>query len=193
MDFVDQAPRLTDFIKLWHVTKTSDDAVGKGDPVNEMLTRSLRGISSVEGLELTTTLNDNISNLFAREWNAHRLWLPTEETFDLPCYQKILIPEERRNQKRYLRKLINQLTDLDREYRANKLNLHHPEGESYKDDAAKAVMYSCYASVGLSTSPQPATYVTLNTQPASKKDEEQERLKELAREMEKPISAWNDL
>ena len=195
VDYSDQMPRVVDFAKFWKVTKTCDDAVGVGDPLNEQLTIFLRGISSVNGLDMTgTTITDGVSKLFQREYQDGRIWFPTPETFDSEAYVKLMPKEERAMQKRYLKKFINQILDLDREYRSSKVNLHHPEGDEYHDDSCKAVMYSTYASVGLvNVSPPNSAYVTLETQPKKARDEEQEQARELAREMEKPISQWNDL
>lgn len=191
VDYSVQMPDIVEFAKLWRVTYTCDDAVGAGDPNNEKLALSLRGVSVVEGLELNTTLNDNTSNLFAREWHDKRIWLPRPETFDLPCYTAILQPEERQNQKKHLKKLINQLCDLDRIYKANKLNLAHPEG-NYHDDCVKSIVYCTWGAVRLPTSTQPAAYGAVDTQP-KKLASENEAVEEYARMIMKPQSQWGEV
>ena len=137
-------------------------------------------------------MNDNISNLFAREWNAKRIWLPKAEDFDKEPYTKLLGEQERGKQKRLLKKLVSQLCDLEREYSANKLNLHHPEGTSYHDDHAKALMYAVYATVRLATSPPSAAYGTIDTRPRPPATE-QDRVKEILKEQQKPFSAWGEI
>lgn len=193
LDYTIQVPNLVEFTKLWRITRTVDDARGVGDPLNEQLTGALRGISDVTGLDITVTVNDNVSKLFQREWQEGRFWLPTPETYDLPCYQAILTPEARQNQKKMLKKFINQLLDLQREYKNNALNLKHPEGQEFHDDAVKAVVYGVFGSIGLIGVQPPAAYATFDTQKATGRDQEEETLKEVARSFDKPMSMWGEL
>ena len=95
VNYPEQTDRIIEWARLWKISRTCDDAVGAGDPNNDYLTERLRGISEVEGLTLTTVMNDNISNLFAREWNAKRIWLPKPEDFDTEPYTKLLGEQER--------------------------------------------------------------------------------------------------
>lgn len=190
VNYPEQTDRLVDFAKFWKITRTCDDAVGAGDPNNDYLTQSLRGISEVEGLTLTTTMNDNICNLFAREWNAKRLWLPKPESFEQPPYTTLFNEQERTTQKRLLKKLTTQLCDLEREYSSSKLNLHHPEGTSYHDDFPKSGMYGVYATVRLATSPPAAAYTTIDTRPETL--QEQDRNKEIVKQISKPFQSWGE-
>lgn len=127
-----QHPQILDFLKNYKLTQVVIDATGKGDPVYSRLAADLDSYNiHVEPFIFTAGSKDIGYKVFLQELSAKRFTFPAGgRATRLLKWQKF----------------VNQMHDLEKEWRGQTMVVHKPkEGDNCYDDFPDSAMLLCWA------------------------------------------------
>jgi hypothetical protein len=127
-----QHPQILDFLKNYQISQVVIDATGKGDPVYSRLAADLMQYDiHVEPFIFTASSKDVGYKVFSQEISAKRFTFPAG-----PQATKLL----------KWQKFINQMHDLEKEWRGQQMVVHKPKnGDNCYDDFPDSAMLLCWA------------------------------------------------
>jgi len=134
-NYEEQANILKDFFCPYKPDNICVDSTGAGDPIVDLLANRMKGISEVEGIPSTEKNLDTMYKRLELELLNRRIHYPPEEA---------IIEEE---QKRYRRRFIEQMIDIEKVYEGNFLNLKAPNRRGCHDDYVSSLALALQASL----------------------------------------------